>query len=111
MMLPALENFPKEPNDWLRFAWNHRDSHDRIRAAIKTKQGRDLTDYQIEPMNPDSMSYFLQNNSQLHDDMNAALKLTGSNLQDVDPKDEKQLQGWILLHYQEHYAAEQALGI
>ena len=110
-MLPALENFPRTSTDWLRFAWNHRDSHDRIRAAILTKYALNLTDFQIEPINPDSMDLFLQNNSSLHSDMNSTLRLQGSDLQDVDPKDEKQMQGWILLHYQEHVSAEQALGI
>ncbi len=110
-VLAALENFPRSPTDWLHFAFNHRDSHDRIRAAIKTKFGFDLTDYQVEPIPPDDMGRFLQNNSSLHGDMNSVLRLQSSDLEDVDPKDEKQLQGWILLHYQEHLAAEQALGI
>lgn len=110
-MIAALENFPKSASDWLRFAFDHRDSHDRIRAAIKTKYGVDLTDYQIEPMNPEATDLFLQNNSSLHSDMNSILKTQSSDLQDVDFQDEKQLQGWILLHYQEHVNAEQALGI
>ena len=111
MMLPALENFPRSASDWSFFAWHHRDSHNRIRAAIKTKYSLDLIDYQIEPMNPDDLSHFLQNNASLHDDMNGILKLQSADLQDLDPKDRKQLEGWILLHYQEHRSAEEALGI
>ena len=110
-MLPALMNFPKTPQEWLRFAFDHRDSHDRIRAAVKAKYGLDLTDYQVEPIAPDSMDRFLENNSSLHGDMNGILKLQSADLEDVDIKDEKQAQSWILLHYQEHLAAEQVLGI
>jgi hypothetical protein len=110
-MLPALENVPRSASDWLFFAWHHRDSHDRIRDAIKKKYGIDLTDYQVEPISPDDTSGFLQNNSSLHGDMNGMLKLQSADLQDVDFKNEKEVQGWILLHYQEHVNAEQALGI
>jgi len=33
-MLPALENIPKTPDQWQHWSFDHRDSHDRIRAAI-----------------------------------------------------------------------------
>ena len=110
-MLPALMNFPKTSQDWLSYAWNHRDSHDRIRAAVKTKYGYDLTDYSVEPINPEDMARFLENNASLHTDMNSVLRLQSNNLEDVDMKDEKQAQSWILLHFQEHQSAEQLLEI
>jgi hypothetical protein len=109
-MLPALENIPHSPEDWARFAWDHRDSHNRIRAAIKAKYGAVLNDYQIDPINPDSINQFLENNSQLHSDMNGVLKLQSSDLLDVDLQDERQMAAWIRLHYIEHYNAEQLLG-
>jgi hypothetical protein len=110
-MLPALENIPHSPQDWLYFAWNHRDSHDRIRAAIQTKNNITLTDYQVEPISPDDFNQFLQNNQALHADMNSVLKLQSADLQDVNLKDNNQLASWIRLHYLEHYDAEQALQI
>jgi hypothetical protein len=111
MMLPALENIPHSPQDWLYFAWNHRDSHDRIRAAIQAKYNVILNDYQVEPISPDDFNLFLQNNQALHSDMNAVLKLQSSDLQDVNLKDNNQLVSWIKLHWFEHNTAEQALQI
>ena len=51
-MLPLLENLPRTQDDWNRWSWSHRDSHDRIRAAIKSKHGVDLSDYQTDPIDP-----------------------------------------------------------
>ena len=110
-MLPALENVPRSPEDWNRWSFDHRDSHSRIRNAILQKYGLNLTDYQIDPINPDNMTQFLQNNSNLHDDMNSALGLPGDDLQDADLSNSKELEAWVKLHYREHYFAEQKLGV
>jgi len=110
-MLAALMNVPKTDAEWRQFSYDHRDSHDRIRAAIKKKYGVDLTDYAIDPINPDSLQQFLQDNASLHTDMNGILKSQSSDLLDVDINDPKQLDSWINLNYQEHQNAEQLLGI
>jgi hypothetical protein len=109
-MLPFLENIPKTDSDWKLWAWHHRDSHDRIRAAIFRKQGSVLTDFQIEPINPNDMTSFLQNNTSLHDDMNSALGLQSTDLQDANLGNERELSSWIRLHWQEHQYAEAASG-
>jgi hypothetical protein len=110
-MLPAIANTPQTNDEWTRWSFDHRDSHDRIRAAILKQNGVNLSDYQIDPINPNSTTDFLQNNSQLHGDMNGVLGLQSADLQDVDLGDQKQLQAWIQLHYLEHYYAETKLGI
>jgi hypothetical protein len=110
-MLQALENIPKTPDDWSRFSWDHRDSHNRIRAAIKMQYSVSLDDYQIDPVNPDDFQIFLENNSQLHGDMNGVLRLQSSDLEDVNMQDPAQAVAWFRLHYLEHYYAETALKI
>jgi|ERR1700722_5152295 len=110
-MLPALENTPRTPDQWRSWAFDHRDSHDRIRAAVLTQKSIVLIDHQVEPINPNDVASFLQNNTTLHNDMNSVLGQPGSDLQDVDFTDDRQLEAWIKLHYVEHYNAENALGI
>ena len=110
-MLPALLNIPKTQGDWNRFSFDHRDSHDRIRSAIKTQLGLPLNDQPIDPINPANFQQFLQDNSQLHDDMNNALGLQNSDLEDVDLTDPKKLENWVQEHYLEHYYAENKLKI
>jgi hypothetical protein len=110
-MLPALLNVPHTNDDWSHFSWDHRDSHDRIRAAIKQQFGVNLTDFQIDPMNPNDMQDWLNNNAQLHNDMNAVLGLQGQNLEIVDLSKDNEKASWINFHYLEHYYAESKLGI
>ncbi len=110
-MLAALSNEPADGRQWAIWSRHHRDSHDRIRAAIQAQGGPRLTDYIVEPMRPEDPSLMLQNNSQLHIDMANALGLQSTNLQDVDFKDPKQLSAWIGLHLLEHRSAELALGL
>lgn len=110
-MLALLLNVPKDDSEWSQWSFAHRDSHDKIRKAILLQSGANLTDYQVDPMTRDDMARFLQNNSQLHDDMNAILKLPGIDLTDANLSDERELRTWIDYHYQEHLNVEQALGI
>ena len=110
-MLAALLNVPKTEEQWLQFSYDHRNSHDKIRAAILKKYGINLTDYLVDPINPDNFKQFLQNNAALHTDMNSVLRAQSSNLLDVDTSNPQQLDSWINLNYEEHQNAEQLLGI
>ena len=110
-MLSGLLNIPHTNDQWSWFSWNHRLSHDRIRQGIKDKLGLNLTDFIVDPMDPHAMDQFLQNNSQLHTDMNAALGLPGINLQDIDLSKDNQKSAWIQYHFLEHYYAEAKLQV
>jgi hypothetical protein len=107
----ALLNVPRSEAEWNIWAFNHRVSHDTIRAGIAAKGGPALADYQIDPIPPQAMPQWLQDNQQLHIDMNSALGQQSSDLQDVDLSDERQLIAWIAIHYQEHFDAEVAAGV
>lgn len=110
-MLAALLNIPHSNDEWSFFSFQHKLSHDRIRQAIKAKYGYDLTEYLIDPMDPNAMQQFLQNNSQLHGDMNAALHLPGVDLLDAKLDQQNTLVSWINRHWKEHNDAEQTLGV
>jgi len=110
-MLAALLNVPQTEEQWQQFSYDHRNSHDKIRAAILKKYGVNLTDYLVDPINLNDLKQFLQNNATLHTDMNAILKSQSADLLDVKLDDPQQVSAWINLNYQEHQNAEQLLGI
>lgn len=110
-MLPALESIPHTQDQWNRWAFDHRDSHSRIRVKILQLYGINLTDYQIDPIDPNNTTQFLQNNASLHGDMNGVLRLQSSDLEDVNLGDERELEAWIRLHDQEHRYAELKLQV
>ena len=66
---------------------------------------------QVDPINPNDLTGFLQRNSQLHQEADAALGLPDQDIQDVDLKDERQRIAWLQIHWIEHDNAERALGI
>lgn len=110
-MLPILLNTPKSVDEWDRFSFHHRTSHDLIRQAIQTQFNVALPDYVLDPIPLNQPLFFLENNQQAHTDFDGILGVQSSDLEDVNLSDERQLQAWIYLHYLEHQTAENTLGI
>lgn len=110
-MLSVLLEIPRTQEQWERWNFHHRTSHDDIRQGIEAQGGANLPDYVIDPINFERFADFLQANSQLHIDMTAALGIQSENLQDVDIRKENELVAWIAIHYQDHFSSESALGI
>jgi hypothetical protein len=109
-MLAAIENEPENEADWQRWAFDHWDSHNRIRARILTLRGVNLPDYQVQPIALENLVPFLQNNAQMHTDMNGVMNAESADLLNVDMNDPEQRVGWFAEHYAEHFDLEQELG-
>lgn len=110
MRVTLLET-PQTKTDWDRWSLAHKFDHDIIRQAILAQGGPNLTQYQLDPIALDQPLQFLENNQASHTDMNAAIGAQGSDLQDVDLTDQRQLQAWVNLHYLEHFTAGQRLKV
>jgi hypothetical protein len=110
-MLPILLNTPKTPQEWNEYTFHHRTSHELIIQAIMAKNGVILPIYPIDPFPPTAPIQWLESNQQYHTDMNGILGLPGSDLEDVNLTEERQLQPWTYLHFLEHQTAENFLGI
>lgn len=111
MATSDLLNVPKTEVEWSFFSWNNRDAVTRIRQAIKAQKNVNLNDYQLDPINPNDPSFFLQNNQQAHTDFNGVLNLQSTDLLDVNLADPRELESWIFLNWKEVQQAELALGI
>jgi hypothetical protein len=110
-LLPVLLEVPKTPEDWLRWGWHHRTSHQAIRQAIAAKGGPRLTEYVLDPIDVRDFAGFLQRNAQSHIDESGFLRTTLFDLLDVNYTDENSLRGFVYLHWQIHTAEEQAAGV
>lgn len=110
-MLAILQNVPKTPDDFEIWGFNNRSQIDLIRYAIQVEKGINLPQYQLYPIPLDRFPEWLERKSQAHTDFNGVLGLQSSDLRDVNIQDEKQLQAWIYLQYQELYSASAVLGI
>lgn len=85
--------------------------HQKILQAIQAQTGTELIQYQLDPISFQNPTFFLEWHQQSHLDFDGVLGLQSNDLQDVDLKDDKQLQSFIYLNWIEHNAANQALGI
>jgi hypothetical protein len=110
-LLSAILNIPKTPLEWTRWSFHHRLQHDQIQQAIMEQKGVSTTTFVLDPINFGRPRDFLERNQETHTQMNAPLGLQGSDLEDVDLKDPRQLQAWIFAEYQELFSASAALKI
>lgn len=110
-MISALLNVPSSKDEWDRWSWHHKDSHDRIRQAANTQYSVDLKEYLLDPINFERTQEWLARNTQSHNDMNAVLSLQGSDLEELDFSKPEEVKVWIWLHFLEHQSAEVKLGI
>lgn len=97
--------------DWPFFWWNNWIDHQEIQQAIQKVTTINDTIYVIIPWNQDGADALLEKHQQYHNDMNDALNLGGQDLSNIDFKNPAAIQQWAWLHYQEHLAAHEALGI
>lgn len=109
-MLVVLQEIPRTLEQWERWSYHHRTSHEAILQALHAR-GVALTEYLLDPINWNQPDIFLQNNSQAHIDMTAAVGQQSVDLQDVNLRDEKQHEAWTNLHFLEHQSVELALGL
>jgi hypothetical protein len=110
-MQAVLWEIPRTQQAWDFWSFHHKLSHEAIHQAIAQKHGLNLPVYPLYPINTNRITDFLQANQQTHLDMDAVLQLQGTDLLEVDVRNESQLSAWIYLHVREHIAAEKALGL
>jgi hypothetical protein len=101
-MLATLLRPPQSRQDWDIWSFAHRDQHDVMRRAVMMQDNIDLPDYQLYPIDLDILQFFLNQNQQAHDDMNAVLGTASTNLLQSDFNNPAQLQAWMYLHQREH---------
>jgi hypothetical protein len=101
-MLVTLWELPQNENEWARWSFAHRDNTDVVRQAVRQQLGVNLSEYSLDPIPFNAIQNWLAWNQNSHNDINDALGTQGSDLQDVDFTDPRQLEAWVYLHVQEH---------
>lgn len=108
----GLANLYRPPEDgWDDFWFNNWIDHQDIAQAITKQNNVSMTIYVIDPWSDASADGILERHQQYHNDMNSALGLAGQDLSDLNLEDETKVKAWQWIHYLEHQAAHQALGI
>ncbi len=93
------------------WALNHSADHDEIHAAVQAKKSVNLENRVLYPVNLKDWDAFSLRHQDVHNDLNAELNLSGSDLMGADLSDRKSMEEWNFVHYREHLAFRTALGI
>ena len=110
-MISALRNVPKNAQEWAIWSFAHRADTDEIVQAIAAQGGPRLPQYQLDPIPFFDVKNWLAREQQTHNGFTGALAQQGTDLQDVDFNDPKQLEAWIWLEVKQHEDARALLKI
>lgn len=110
-MIANLANIPGDPRSLAHWSFTNMAHHRDINREIYRVYEIALPEYILDPFLPQASDNFLYAHQIMHNNMNAVLGISGYNLRDVDWNDEGQLASWISLHFNEHYQANQILGV
>lgn len=108
VLLPAP--VPTGMEEW---AHAHMQHHVAIITAMRQARGFELPLRQIFPVNwddPVSISIFLREHQQMHNDFGIILGIQGNDLTNVDFQDQDQRESWFFLNLTQHRSAAEALG-
>jgi len=111
MSIIDLQRSPKTDQEFQVWAWAHRVEHTRIRNRIQALGGPNLQDLQLEPINTNDMTGWLERHQQAHEDMTLATNVQSVDLQTVDFKKPDEVNAWIEIHYREHFDVNSVLRI
>src|SRR6185437_13591579 len=102
MSLILMQTFPQDKTIRQSWIFNHDQEHRFIIAAVKSKKNIVLTEYIMEPFNEDDPQGWLARHQSAHNDFNTLVGYSGTDLEDVDFKNEKEREAWTWFHWQEH---------
>jgi hypothetical protein len=107
-LLGFKANDPHEIEDW---EISNSLDHEEIRQAIQRIGGPNLMNWLLFPVNWKKWDLFAIGHQNTHNDMNAFLGLSGSDLTQVDFKNAEAAAAWHQTHFSEHQAAWEVLNL
>lgn len=100
--IAGIYNIPGNPNELSVWSTTHATHHrDAINTVYRIAQTQ-LTQYILDPFDPNDPQGWLAQHQQAHDDMNGILGLSGLDLLQVDFRKQDDLSAWILNNASEH---------
>jgi hypothetical protein len=109
--IASLSNVPLTDEERAQWAFAHMAHHRDINRVIYQLVKVSLPEYALDPINPDDPGDWEYQHQIMHDNENLLLGIKGSDLSQVDWKNQNLLAGWIFLHNSEHVQAANILEI
>ena len=107
----SLYNVPTNDAELETWSFVHQAHHRDILRQIQAVYGQQLSEYALDPMDPENLQVWLDQHQDMHQQMDAVLGIAGYNLDQVEWSDPGNRAGWLFLNAQEHVQAAAKLGI
>jgi hypothetical protein len=111
MGLPLLFRLPDDSDSWNAWAFNHAAIHYTIIRTIAAQKTQTLTQYPLDPIDPNDLGFWLYQHQVMHNQANAALGTSGYDLLSLDWSQPADFQEWLQLNGDEHRKWGGILGV
>ncbi len=111
MSLPLIYAQPSSQEDWSAWSFNHAANHYDWISSVALQKNELLTQFCLDPMDPDNIGFWLYNHQIAHNQANYVLGMSGYDLLSLDWHDQEVFSSWLLLNADEHQRISAALGI
>ncbi len=111
MGLPLIYAQPSTAEDWSAWSFNHAANHNDWISAVQLQKNQNLTQYLLDPVDPNDLGVWLYQHQVAHNQINAVLGTSGFDLLSLDWQDKDAFAEWCLLNGSEHQRISAALGI
>lgn len=111
MGLPLLFAAPTDADSWQSWGFNHAANHLDWIKAVQDQKSQNLTEFLLNPLDPNNLGFWLYQHQISHNQVNQALGTQGYNLLELDWQDEDQFAEWLNQNGEEHQRISAALGI
>lgn len=108
MAIGALLRYPETPAEFYTWSFAHMANHRDIIRRIFEETGQNLTEYVLDPFDPQSM---IDQHQTMHNEMDRVLGISGYDLTVLDWSDPDSRSTWLAQNQNEHYIASSILGI
>jgi hypothetical protein len=105
MSLAVLFELPDDAAKLQAWSFSHAAQHRDIIRVTFERRHKILTEYPLDPLDPNDMGQWLYQHQIMHQQQNTALGLETSDLMGVDWLDRESLLVWLQQHGNEHQQA------
>lgn len=104
--------YPSPTNQgWDEWSWHNYQHHLAINTALTQVLGIIPVTYRLWPVRQEEFRDWLEQHQQAHTLFCNAIGISGVDISDLDFKDKTKRDAWMYLHFQQHQAAAQILGL
>ena len=111
MGLASLSFAPQTPSEFSDWSFSNQASHRDIARVIFQTLKINISDYVLDPFDPENLGNWTYLHQDVHNQMWKAVGGSGYDLTGIDWQDPQLVQNWVAAHADEHQRISTFLGL